>query len=95
MTDRRPAVDRRRRGDVDQGMIDFGQAQAKVADLAQLVPQRLGLVHSPKELGERQRGGKTDRAKPCAQGRSAHAVDLAPACIRAKPTAFVGSRQPH
>ena len=94
MTDRRPAVDWRRRGDVDQGMIDFGHAQAKVADLVRLVPQRLGLVHNPKELGKRQRGNKTDGAKPRAQGRSAHALDPAPACIRAQPTAFIGSRQP-
>jgi hypothetical protein len=44
--------------------------------------QRLGLVDAAQELGDEQRDAKSYRAKPRAKGRRAHAVDLAPACIR-------------
>jgi hypothetical protein len=64
MIDHRPAVDGRRRGSVDQSMINLGHGQAKVTDLARLVTHRLGLVDAAQELGEDQRDAKTDRAKP-------------------------------
>ena len=47
-------MDRRRRDGVDQSVINLGHGQAKVADLARLVSQRLGLVDGAEELGERQ-----------------------------------------
>jgi hypothetical protein len=78
MMDRRPAVARQRRRDVDQGMIDLGQAKAKITDLTRLVTRRLAIVDSAKKPGEHQRSGKTGRAEPRAQGRFAHFVDLAP-----------------
>jgi hypothetical protein len=62
--ERWPAVHRRRRSDIDQGMIDFGQRQAQVTDLARLVCQRFSFVNGAEELGERQRGAKTDGDKP-------------------------------
>jgi hypothetical protein len=80
--ERWPAVRRRRRGDIDQSMIDVGQRQAQVTDLARFVGQCFGLVDGTEELSERQRGAKADGDKPRAQGRCAHAVDPAPACIQ-------------
>jgi hypothetical protein len=63
-------------------VINLGHGQAKVADLARLVTQRLGLVDAAQELGDDQCDAKSYRAKARAKGRRAHAVDLAPACIR-------------
>src|SRR5262245_48657805 len=65
-------------------MIDVGKRQAQVADLAWLVSQRFGFVDGAEELGKRQRGTKTDRDKPRAQGRCAHAVNPGPACISSR-----------
>jgi uncharacterized Fe-S cluster protein YjdI len=92
--ERWPAVHGRWRGDIDQGVIDVGQRQAKVADLTRLVSQRFGLVNGAEELGERQRGAKTDCDKPRAQGRCTHAVDPAPSCVRGEPTVFSIGSQP-
>jgi hypothetical protein len=80
--ERRQAVHRRRWADLDQGVINLGKSQAQVADLACLVSQRFGFVNGAEELGKRQRGAQTDCDEPRAQGRCAHAVDPAPACIR-------------
>jgi hypothetical protein len=95
MMDRRPTVGRRRSGDIDQSMIELGQAKAKIADLTRRMAGCLALVDSAKKPGEYQRSDKTDRAKPSAQGRSVHSVDPAPSCVRVEPTVFVTSRQPH
>ena len=62
MIEHHPAVDRRRHNCIDQSMIDIGHGQAKVADLARLVTQRLGLVDAAQELGDDQRDTKSYRA---------------------------------
>lgn len=80
--DDRRVLGRYRRCDVDQGAADIGKRQAEVADLARLVAQSLGVVDGPKQLGQPQRGGKTNRAKPRAQGRRDHSLHPTPAKAR-------------